>query len=1050
MNSSDLTNMLVEAAGGQRLPPNLNLEDEIIDESYVMSKMELELFTFMKSFPNFAKLLHDKKAIEGINNDILMIIYKYEFSIRDEYYELWYYFLCNKLKEGKKVVNLIETIKSRIKNKGVIDMIDREIRTESKINSIIKKMLNVSEFNSIFTVDEKLLSKDELIVISNIEKANQKHSDILNKYIEEIDFKEDEDLIVTNFFTIIQNLTDNQQKNKYYNLFLLKIITRMNEIKVSQERMKQKVNIPKLYKNILIQVYLYILNYEFNKNVDPIITQYFVDNRINWFTYQVEEFTDKLPPHWNFKSKEFILDKSQKECIKKIDDKKNILLCAPTSYGKTLLSTRARRKYRKVIFVVPTEPLAYQVAGIIYVDEIESEKLVGTVKKNIRVKLDSMDYKRFGSKDDDLIITTPKQLYEMICTKEVSTEIDYIILDEFHNISYTEGEYYEYILNFAGMYKISTMCLSATIPNYDELYTWLSRVLYGEIYGVYEIKRFFNQKRLVIQNGEIVELDPLEHLTIPTLRSQVTHIGLHPRQIMSLYKKLEEFPRISETDREFVTLDKMDKIERNMIKYLKELPDAKLDEVISNKPIKTDSLSMYDLYNLLKKKSTKMKPMLIFKMDAKKCSEIYHKLVQLVKDYNDLVYDNFNDDQAIIWAYLNKCEELTGKLETRGGSDDKEAPTKDDLEEKKENIKESVFDNQFLPAITEFFNQYKSIPKEKIEPFIKDFNKNYDGDLTYEYIIKKRKEHIQKELTKYRGKTVYRRKTYLMHDEAKLTDSTIDGGEMKKIKKRINRELTRGASIKGGKEESKSDEDDDAEDDDGKDCIMNYDDPFMRGIEFGILCYNELMKPALQRVTQFMLSKYKYITFTDKLLAVGINYPIKTVMLLGGMKGEPKEEVDNSLAHQAIGRAGRRGLDKEGLVIYSGVNIESILIQKYRNIVPNDPKIMDELMKDDSEEFKAFVKTGKRPEIKVAVKAVVEVVVVHSINSASNSAAAPISAEKAALFERIGKAKIKLYEIKTIEWDEISNRDEALDAMIVAEELNAEQTKILEKIERGE
>jgi hypothetical protein len=148
-------------------------------------------------------------------------------------------------------------------------------------------------------------------------------------------------------------------------------------------------------------------------------------------------------------------------------------------------------------------------------------------------------------------------------------------------------------------------------------------------------------------------------------------------------------------------------------------------------------------------------------------------------------------------------------------------------------------------------------------------------------------------------------------------------------------------------------------------------------------------------------------------------------------------------------------LDKEGLVIYSGVNIESILIQKYRNIVPNDPKIMDELMKDDSEEFKAFVKTGKRPEIKVAVKAVVEVVVVHassnsSSNSASNSAAAPVSAEKAALFERIGKAKIKLYEIKTIEWDEISNRDEALDAMMIVDELTAEHFEILVKIERGE
>ena len=182
MNSSDLTNMLVEAAGGQRLPPNLNLEEEILDESSVMSEMELELFRFMKSFPNFAKLLHDKKVIDGIKHDIRDIIYKYEFYTRDDYFALWNYFLCNELNEGKKVVDLINSIKTRIKNKGIIDAIEKDIRTESKINSIIKKILNVSsEFVSIFTVDKTLLSKDELIIVSNIEKANQKYCDILDK-----------------------------------------------------------------------------------------------------------------------------------------------------------------------------------------------------------------------------------------------------------------------------------------------------------------------------------------------------------------------------------------------------------------------------------------------------------------------------------------------------------------------------------------------------------------------------------------------------------------------------------------------------------------------------------------------------------------------------------------------------------------------------------------------------------------------------------------------------------------------------------------------------
>ena len=1030
MNTSEITSILIESAGGQSLPPDVDVEDKILDESLTMNLMEVELFNLIKNTNNFTKLLHDAKQKEIINKAVSEIINKYEFVIRDTYYQLWQYVLFNKLNDGIKILDLIKILKTRIKNKGVIDLIERDIRTESKINSIVKKILNIQpEFTSIFLVDKTLLSTDERIIFENIENEDKRNCSIVDSYLSGLKFTENEDSIIVNLFTYVSSITNDKKRNEYYNKFLNEVIDNIDKQKLYNKRMKITAEIPKSLINILIQVYLYLINHEVLKTVDSRINQYFLDNEIKWFTYQVKEFTDKLIPHWNFKTNKFILDKWQKGCIKKIDAKSNILLCAPTSSGKTLLSTHAIRKYRKVIFCVPEGALGFQVGGIIYIDLIEKEKLKGAIKKNIRIKLDSFDFKRFDNKDD-IIVCTPKELYNLISNEEIESNIDYIILDEFHNISYDKGEYYEYVLKYAGFNKIPTICLSATIPNYQSLYEWLSTILYGELYGINETKRFFNQKRLVIQNKELNELNPLEHLKKEVLKSkEFTHIGMHPNDIMNLYQKLVEFPRVSENEKKFVKLDDMDKLERDIFKYLKDLPDERLDAIISNKPIEADSLSIYDLYDLLKKSTNKMKPMLIFKMNSKECLDNYHTLIKLIKDYSELVYENFNDDQSFIQKYLDKCEMLSSKLVCDNNSTEENCVTRQNIEEKKNDTKRNLFEKELYPALIKFYNEYKVINPLYISS-IEKFNKKYGANLTIDKISKLRNIHVKNELSKLTFNGISLRNEYtIVHDESKLINFNIDKEEMRKIKKRINRELIRETPIKSQLDkklqvlEAKSD---DSECDEEIELI-SYTDPFMMGIEFGLLCYNELMKPAFQRVTQFLISKYQFITFSDKSLAVGINYPIKTVMLLGGLKGEPIDEIDNSLAHQAIGRAGRRGLDKEGIVIYSGVNIDSILIPKYRQIVPNNPELIEELFTEETEDFKKFIRTGERVvhEVKVVVKSVgvkSNEVKVES-NSSCNSSSVKCNAQ---LLEKINIIKEKLYKLQ-VDWLKLSDLLDFLD-----------------------
>jgi hypothetical protein len=144
------------------------------------------------------------------------------------------------------------------------------------------------------------------------------------------------------------------------------------------------------------------------------------------------------------------------------------------------------------------------------------------------------------------------------------------------------------------------------------------------------------------------------------------------------------------------------------------------------------------------------------------------------------------------------------------------------------------------------------------------------------------------------------------------------------------------------------------------------------------------MNPALTRICQQLINKHPFVILSDHSLAVGINYPIKTVLLQGGLKGEPVEEIDNTLAHQASGRGGRRGLDAEGIVIYSGVNITNILIPDYHPVCRNPIELMHPLLTDESISFQTFVQTEVHEKVAPIESSVS--VCNSACNSASNSA----------------------------------------------------------------
>jgi superfamily II DNA or RNA helicase len=77
-----------------------------------------------------------------------------------------------------------------------------------------------------------------------------------------------------------------------------------------------------------------------------------------------------------------------------------------------------------------------------------------------------------------------------------------------------------------------------------------------------------------------------------------------------------------------------------------------------------------------------------------------------------------------------------------------------------------------------------------------------------------------------------------------------------------------------------------------------------------------LPDPYLRLVQTLACQKHLGIVFSDQSLVFGVSMPFRTVVVVRDEKNE--DDLDAMLFHQMSGRAGRRGLDKEGNVVFAG------------------------------------------------------------------------------------------------------------------------------------
>ena len=97
-----------------------------------------------------------------------------------------------------------------------------------------------------------------------------------------------------------------------------------------------------------------------------------------------------------------------------------------------------------------------------------------------------------------------------------------------------------------------------------------------------------------------------------------------------------------------------------------------------------------------------------------------------------------------------------------------------------------------------------------------------------------------------------------------------------------------------------------------------YTNVFMQGLKRGIGIYTIDMPPIYNMIVQQLAQTgtLGYV-IADVSLALGINMPFRSSCILG-YKDSTEFQIDNYL--QMIGRSGRRGMDREGHIIYANVD----------------------------------------------------------------------------------------------------------------------------------
>lgn len=1012
MATKSATTRMLQLAGFQRLLSQINTDEVVPDQTHIMRLAEERTYAYTKTLE--PKELRTEPA--SIYEQLQEIYKPFQFKYKPSFLALWD-FVLNGSGEPLQIKTHLENIKSVSHNNRLKRLIVPQLQTAAKYNGIVKHILNLGkEFSSLF--DEVDLTSVETILRTNVKREEAEMQFSLDTLLSKAVFDDDEETVCQQFYGCISKLSNPSQRNLNFNRLLQQLIEQITTSPSNQ------------LTNLFILFYDRLTNHELVNTVDLVVVKWLEANPIPFFSHSMSKLSLLLPPYSPFQKAVVTLDQWQREGIAAMRKGQSVFLDIPTSGGKTLAASEAVNIYENVLYVMPERPLAEQFTSIVVATLTDSERQKGVLERNVRQELNGehRPYRRFDRKDN-IVVGMPRRIYELLHSKRLTIPFQCVVLDEFHNISDPEhGPYYQYILYWAAYHNLPVIAMTATLRNGPEIAAKIQSIVAQPLFAVHQKKRFFNQRRMVFRTDKttqkisLVTVNPLDHLRRETLESpHFRHPGLVPGELLRLYNNVPSFKRIDERISRIPTLDDVESIEESLFKHIAVQPPEVLATLIKAEPLAGDQLTPYQVVTTLRTLNDEHKPLLMFKSDPLECLRFHKSLfVDLLVEENTLVYGNFQDDQPIITQYQQEIESLMTEDEGAGSG-----LVAEKHQETRRRQRETLFNTKYLPALLKFDKEYVQPKPDPIR--LEAFNAKYGANLTQDYIIMRRKEHVEEQGRTY--DSVSLRTEYTIHRKIKIS-SYSNGSIMKEIKELIESELGFQQKQTGafplmqafGSEfaayddimETRAWSHTDKEthklgtpwpskridtDDLTYSYKISYDHPILVGIECGILFNNALLNPAFIYICQLLISKHPLVVLSCKSYATGVNFPFKTVWVQGSFKGQPLESLPNALVWQMMGRGGRRGLFRLAMGIYSGIETSHVMFPEFKPVVFNSFDAMVPLLTGAEEDFVTFVRTDRRPEAKPEIKVkssqkLIAATTITSTNSSSNTAITTTSESK--------------------------------------------------------
>jgi len=704
---------------------------------------------------------------------------------------------------------------------------------------------------------KKIMKKKDIIIQeqNKIRECNRIEEDSVK-----IDFLF-RNLTDINVYDNFENLKTPQGKQTYKLKLLTHFIDRQKETKTDYAP-----HILNLYFNLKYGSDQYLLNSDeylkLSGRLDKKLTKY------DYKTYMMKELSHLLPP-LNFWSKgPAKLDTWQKDIISDIRDKQSVLVKAPTSAGKTFVAMAVGLIHNKILYVCPAKPVAYQVGS-------------GFINMGYKVHylVENMGHLTYDSRTN-IFVGTPDIIEKYL--PKIGVDFDYAVFDEIHNLN--ESISYENIIKLV---RCNFLALSATIENIDYLRDIFKRIHpHKEIKYVEYKKRFINQQRWVY-NDQLSKVHPIVCLDPSDFKS-FQNISFTPNDCIVLYEfiedklddddfieqlspdtyfKIDKLLTLDDTkEYEQFLKDKLNELYKKRPEFIHAIIDKFKSHTSSSHPIKNDLSDIIPFFKECKKKD--LLPMLYFHTEERISHEIamkvYHNL-QDQEEYNyPFHYVILEKKEELYKKYIDKREVYSGSIKIK---------TKDAQYEKGEKM-----------------NKYDKMERDK---YITDVRSFYEKCIDKCHVMDNSQvvlKNIKRELhgfidnPDFRSQDIFKKHPSYCFSRGE----PMSGHEIKNIRREIKKAI--GSTI-------------------------SYDNPVFQLLKRGVGLYIASMPDEYNWILQRLMSEKKLgIVISDRTLCLGIDLPIRSVALSG--YNNPNYTTSDYL--QMSGRAGRRGHDNQGNIIFHG------------------------------------------------------------------------------------------------------------------------------------